>query len=122
MIKFILINILFVSTGGIIYIFLKTLPRLEEADSPKINALDKFIISDLPHKIDYTFNLYFGKFLRKIKVLLLKFDNYLSEKIKKLNSKTDIKKIDFSDLNNNLEDSGKNKIENQNENKILLDD
>ncbi len=102
MIQFVLTNFLFISIGGIIYIIIKTLPKIEDNESQeKIGVLDKFIISDLPHQIDKSFNFYLGKILRKTKVLVLKLDNYLGEKLKNFNSgENGSKKIDFSNFNN----------------------
>jgi hypothetical protein len=117
MIQFILMNALFISIGGIIYIILKTLPQIEEVQSPKESFLEKFIISELPHKIDAIFNFYLSKILRRLKILVLKLDNYLSEKLKNINinGNSENKKIDFWGLGNKEETS-----KNENEEKTLL--
>lgn len=100
MIQFILVNILLISFGGILYIIARTLPRLEknQKEEEKQNLLEKFIISDLPYKVDSLIYAYLGKILRFLKVLVLRFDNYLTDKLKKVNIKNQTKKADFSDL------------------------
>lgn len=110
MFEFILTNILLISFGAILYIIAKTIPKIEtDSDSIEKNGIiEKFIVSDLPHKFDYLLNFYTGKFLRKLKVLILRFDNYLTLKLKSINLNNNDKKIDFSDLNKNLDQ----KIEN----------
>jgi len=100
MLEFFLINILFISFGGILYIIARSLPRINEKDIDysKNNFLDKLIISDFPHKVDSLINFYMIKFFRKFKVLLLRFDNYITERLKKMTNNED-KKINFDDLN-----------------------
>jgi hypothetical protein len=118
MLQFILMNVLFISLGGIIYIILKTLPKIEEENSnEKIGFLEKFIISELPHKIDSAFNFYLSKILRRFKILILKLDNYLTEKLKKfnINGNGESKKIDFFNLNN------QDKQEEESKDKTLLE-
>lgn len=117
MIQFILMNFLLISFGGIIYLIIKALPKIEDnGQQEKIGILDKFIISELPHKIDKIFNFYLSKILRKTKILILKLDNYLGEKLKKFNNgENGSKKIDFSDFNNEA-------IDKNNEENTLLKD
>jgi hypothetical protein len=107
MLEFILINILFISLGGILYIIAKTLPRIDENGDQiieKKSNLEKFIISDLPHKFDKNLNFYTGKFFRKLKILILRLDNYLTHKLKNMNLNGEDKKINFNDLNGKSED------------------
>lgn len=102
MIRFILVNVLLISFGGILYIVARTLPRLEEESQKKeekLNLLEKFIISDLSYKIDAIFYFYIVKILRILKVLVLRLDNYLTNKLKKINIKNHSLKNDFFDLN-----------------------
>lgn len=102
MFEFILTNILLISFGTILYFIAKTIPRIENDQNieEKRGILEKFIISDLPHKFDYLLNFYSGKILRKLKVLILRFDNYLTIKLKSINLNNNDKKINFDDLNN----------------------
>jgi len=82
----------------------RALPRLDEAAlKPKRQSLlERWFTSEIPERVDALLGVYLGKFFRRLKVLLLRFDNYLSERIKKLsptNSNGNGKpKIDFSEL------------------------
>jgi hypothetical protein len=107
MLEFILVNILFISLGGILYIIAKTLPKINEDENEileKKSNLEKFIISDLPHKFDENLNFYTRKFFRKLKILILRLDNYLTHKLKNMNLDGEDKKINFNDLNRNSEE------------------
>jgi len=116
MLEFFLINILFISFGVILYIIARSLPRINEENinASKDNFLDKFIVSDFPHKIDSLINFYTVKFFRKFKVLLLRFDNYITERLKKMTNNNEDKKIDFNNLNGN---GNGNKLNNEESNK-----
>lgn len=108
MIEFILFNFLLISFSGILYIIARTIPRLEETSQQKeekLNLLEKFVISDLSDKIDAVVYLYIVKILRILKVLVLRLDNYLTDKLKKINIKNHFSKTDFLDLNSKKQDS-----------------
>jgi hypothetical protein len=102
MIEFILIDVLLISLGIILYIIARALPRIEEDPNTieKKNFLDRFANSDVPEKLDVTFNLFLLKFLKRIKILTLKFDNALSRQLKRIRSDEDEKKvaIDFKEI------------------------
>jgi hypothetical protein len=102
MIEFILIDVLLISLGIILYIIARALPRVEEDSNAieKKNFLDRFANSDIPEKLDATFNLFLLKFLKRIKILTLKFDNALSRQLKRIKSDEDEKKvaIDFKEI------------------------
>lgn len=104
MLEFFLINIILIFFSGILYIIARSLPRINEENisNSNKNFLDRFIISDFPNKIDSLINFYIVKFFRKFKILLLRFDNYITEKLKKMNlDNNGDKKIDFNGLNGN---------------------
>jgi len=89
MFQFIFTNILMVSTGVVIYVIVRALPRLEPEPQPeKKSVLDRWIASEIPEKIDSALNGFLVKFLRKLKVLLLKVDNTLSGHLQKIKSET----------------------------------
>lgn len=103
MLSFIFSTILMLSLGSILYLAARTLPRVEEEPRAKPNLLDRWAASELPEKIDTMFNAYLVKFLRKTKVLLLKVDNSLTDRLKKITQSPDTgltgkPKIDFKDL------------------------
>jgi hypothetical protein len=98
-----------ISLGVILYIAVRTLPRIEEsAPTEKKSVMERWIASEVPGKLDAALNGFLVKFLRKLKVFLLKVDNSLSLRLRKINPETDpLEKtkpnIDFSEI------SGKNK-------------
>ncbi|MGB9608749.1 MAG: hypothetical protein ACPL3E_00015 [Minisyncoccia bacterium] len=115
MFQFILVNILFLSLAGILYLVARTLPRIDDnslENSLKSESLEKAIFSDWPHKIDLTLNFYIGKFFRKLKILVLRLDNYLTYKLKSMNLNGDDKKINFNDLNKSLTEKAEKTVNN----------
>lgn len=99
------------SLGTMLYLVARSLPRVEEDEiSGKPGFLDKLSSSEIPEKLDAAFNNFMAKSLRKTKVVLLKIENFVNDKLKKVsingtngnsgltgraNSKP---KIDFKDL------------------------
>ena len=103
MFQFIITDIVMLSLGTLLYIVARSLPRIEEDRSePKAHSLvDRLIHSEVPHKIDMALNAYAGKFFRKLKVFLMRLDNYLTEKLKKIHTNGNgggKQKIDFKDI------------------------
>ena len=111
MAQFILTNLFLISVGGILYIFVRTLPRIGEREvkEEKRTVFERWVMSEIPHEIDRVLNATLGKMLRKLKVLLLRLDNYLTSRLKKIHTETNGNgsgltgnsakpKIDFSDL------------------------
>ena len=86
MLQFVLTNILMVSLGTILYVSVRTLPRIEESGAgEKKGMLERWIASEIPEKIDRALNGFLFKFLRKFRIVLLKTDNSVSERLKKIN-------------------------------------
>lgn len=85
MFQFIVTNILMVSAATLIFVVARTLPRLEPENQPeKKNILERWIASEIPEKVDAALNNFLVKFLRKLKVWLLKIDNFLSGHLQKI--------------------------------------
>jgi len=80
MVKLILNSIILLSLGAILYIVARTLPRIEEnpGEMPifKEHWMAKYI-----EKADVWFQSVLEKFLRRLRVWILKFDNYVSAKL-----------------------------------------
>ncbi len=88
MLQFILTNILFLSIGTLLYLVARTLPRLTDSNgsSPDRQTIfERIVMSDIPHKIDTALNNVIGKTFRKLKIALMRFDNYLTSRLKKFN-------------------------------------
>ena len=95
------------SLGTMLYLVARSLPRVGEEVSDKKNFLDRLSSSEIPEKIDTAFNGFLLKYLRKLKVVLLKVDNFITEKLKKISSDGNLKhfgkltskpKIDLKDI------------------------
>lgn len=110
MIQFILTTVLMASLGTMLYLVARLLPRVEEGEvSGKPGFLDKLSSSEIPEKLDAAFNNFMTKSLRKTKVVLLKIENFVNDKLKKVSANgngnggltgraTAKPKIDFKDL------------------------
>lgn len=99
------------SLGAILYLMVRALPRITEEPSEKKNFLDRLAHSDVPEKMDAALNSFLFKFLRKAKILVLKLDNMLSKKLRKIKSEeNDVRSaIDFKEMagqNKNSEEDG----------------
>ncbi|MBU6500979.1 MAG: hypothetical protein KGJ89_02535 [Patescibacteria group bacterium] len=108
MAQFIFTNIFMISLGTILYVAVRTLPRIEMSGEDKKGIMERWLASELPEKVDVAMNGFLVKFLRKLKILLLKVDNSLSGHLRKIrpeNTGANAQKpaIDFKEI------SGKNK-------------
>jgi hypothetical protein len=133
MVLFIFTLILMFSLSSVLYLMVRALPRVEEADgsfggdgaggavsgsggvgsagaamglgAPR-GLLDRWAHSELPEKIDASFNAWLLKLLRKFKVFTLKLDNTISTHLRKINHEQAASEkkaaIDFKEM------SGKN--------------
>lgn len=84
MTSFILEIIMVVSLGVVLYLFARALPRVDDVSISSQDA--KFNSNKLSvylEKIDEWLKIVFEKFLRRVKVLLLKLDNIVSKKLNK---------------------------------------
>lgn len=91
MANFILQILLALSLGTMVFIFARAVPRVNEGDAHSpTDALEKKLeqwIASLPlHKIDKGINLFLEKILRKLRILILKFDNIVHSILAKVKS------------------------------------
>lgn len=109
MFQFILTNIFMISLGTVLYLVSRSLPRLGEEEVPqKQGVLERLVTSEIPEKVDALLGTYSGKFVRKLKIYLLRLDNYLTEKLKRGNTEGNGKgtpKIDFKEISGEASDS-----------------
>ena len=104
--EFIFTIALMICVGIVLYLTVQALPRIEEVSSEKKGFLERWAHSEMPEKIDAAFNNFLLKFLRRIKVLVLKFDNTLAKHLQKIKPEEDKRPtIDFKEM------SGQNKEE-----------
>ena len=92
--QFALTNLFLVAVSAVLYLVVRTLPRLGEevVAIRQPSLIERLIISDIPHRFDMLVNAVMEKSFRRLKVVLLRFDNYLTAKIKKINTHNGIQK------------------------------
>lgn len=109
MISFIFTTLLMISLGTVLYLMVRALPRVAEetaADgSDRKTLLDRWAHSELPEKIDRAMNGFLFKFFRKTRVTVLKLDNALGNRLKKMKPEDGAAKsaIDFKEIANKNE-------------------
>ncbi|MBI2278962.1 MAG: hypothetical protein HYU81_02790 [Candidatus Brennerbacteria bacterium] len=85
MAEFILQMVLVVSGGALLYLVARTLPRLDETDptpGPR-HMLPEWVMHYL-ERADEELVVFFERVVRTLRVFLMKFDNTLGEKMRKL--------------------------------------
>lgn len=87
MMQFVFANLFLVSLGAMLYLAARALPKLaDEPDERKTGIFERWVMSEIPQKFDRAAGIWAGKIFRKLKVALLRIDNYLTEKLKKINT------------------------------------
>lgn len=86
MYNFIFQLIIFVSLGVIIYLFARALPRVENENvsSRQLPLLDSFLSARILDRADNIAKTILEKILRRIKIIVMKVDNFVSEHLGKL--------------------------------------
>jgi len=100
-IQFTLSTILMLALGLVLYLTARSLPRITEDpnEDKKKSLVEAWIVSEMPHRIDQAMNTFMGKFFRKLKIYILRMDNILTERLKKMSSDQNGKpKIDFNEI------------------------
>src|ERR1700688_4477270 len=108
MLEFIFTIILMASLSVVLYLMVQALPRLtEEPHTERKNFLDRWAHSEIPEKVDASLNGFLLKLLRRIRVLVLKLDNSLSNHLQKIRHDENSKKsnIDFKEISGQNKDS-----------------
>jgi hypothetical protein len=80
---FVFTILLMLALGAVLYLMVRALPRVAEDSQAKENFLDRWARSEIPEKIDAAINGFLVKFLRRVKVFALKFDNAVSARLRK---------------------------------------
>src|SRR3989338_5567792 len=93
MYEFILQIAVFLSLGVILFIMARAVPRIQsESDVvPQGSKFDYFdrILAKVPlNRLDFLINSFLSKILRRIKVVVLKIDNFITNYLNKLLKKT----------------------------------
>ena len=83
MFTFIVTNIFLLALATILFLAIRALPRIEEPEGIiKQNVFERWLTSGVPEKLDTTLNTFLAKTLRKSRVLVLRVDNYVNNKLK----------------------------------------
>lgn len=103
MAQFIFTNLFMLALGVILYLFVRALPRVEKEEAVKQGFIERWITSDLPEKVDFAFSNFLVKFLRRSKVWILKIDNLVGNRLKRMSAvhKSEESKPDWSELTGN---------------------
>ena len=97
--EFIFTIILMICLGTVLYLTVEALPRIEEVPSEEKGFFERWAHSEVPEKIDASFNNFLLKFLRRTKVLVLKLDNALAKHLQKIKPEEDKRpNIDFKGM------------------------
>lgn len=84
-----------VSLGLIVYLFARAVPRIAQnrpEDIQPLSGFDRFV-NKLPlEKIDRGLHSFFEKTLRKMRIVLMKIDNYINSHLKSLKEKQEASK------------------------------
>ncbi len=90
MLEFIVTNVVMFSLGAILYMMVRTLPRIEEfGTEDKKGFFERWATSEMPEKVDATLNIFLMKFLRRFRIFVLKLDNALTGQLKKIQPEAD---------------------------------
>jgi hypothetical protein len=83
-------NIFMLAAGTVLYLFARAIPRVEEDENEtrQPGIFERFVLSDIPHRVDTVLNAFLGKLFRRLKIVLMRFDNYLTEQLKKVTNGT----------------------------------
>ncbi len=90
MINLVLQIIVFSSLGLVVYMIARAIPRVpEETAAPRrANWVDRMMSKIPMAKIDENINSFFSKLLRKAKVIVMKIDNFINDRLGKMNKKS----------------------------------
>ncbi len=75
-----------IALGVVFFMLVRSLPRIEdnEEKKEKKSLFEKWLVSELPERADLFMSNLLAKWLRKIRVFILKMDNLLGNHLKKI--------------------------------------
>jgi hypothetical protein len=87
--------------GAMLFMIARTMPRITE-DGPveaKPTIVERLVMSDIPHRVDAVVSTASGKLFRRIKIVLMRVDHHLTERLKGMSERSkEEDKIDFNDI------------------------
>ena len=88
MVEFIFTTLLMLCLGAVLYLMVRVLPRLEEAPAGEgektKNVFERWAHSEVPERIDAAFSGFMLKFLRRVKIVVLRIDNAIAKSLRKI--------------------------------------
>ncbi len=104
MLKFLLEIVIVCAFGVVVYLFTRMLPRIDDAHiASKEEKMKGDALSVYLEKIDEWLTIMFEKFLRRVKVWILRLDNLVNEQLNKF-KKEPQKKRQFTEENEHGKD------------------
>ena len=100
--ELIFLNILLVGACLVIWLLIRALPRMEKETHESKGWFERWLISELPGKIDAFVSTFWVRTLRRFKVFVLRVDNSLTQKLQRMKlesgegikgEKIDLKKV-----------------------------
>ncbi len=89
MLNFVLQILVFSSLGLVIYLIARAVPSMPENLEPprKANLVDRVMAKIPMAKIDERLNYFLAKFLRRSRVVTMKMDNFINDRLGKISKK-----------------------------------
>lgn len=78
------LNAFLIGAGLLLLVFIRALPRLDEASPARQGMFERWLTSQLPEKIDAFARAAFLRTLRRLKVLVLRLDNGINQKLQRM--------------------------------------
>lgn len=86
MLAFILQIILMAAVGTLVFLFVRAIPRVaDEERKDRRGVFEKWLVSELPERADLYLSNLLAKWLRKLRVFVMKTDNLLGAHLRKIN-------------------------------------
>ncbi len=83
---FLATSVLMIALSAVLYLMVRALPRIvEEPPVEKRSILDRWAHSHFPEKVDHVLKGFLLKFLRKLKVFVLKIENGIGKRLERAN-------------------------------------
>ncbi len=87
MIRFIIQTLIMLSLGAMLYLMAKALPRIEDENEDAMHMHHSRVMAYV-EKLDELFKVSLEKALRRLRVWLLRLDNFISKKLNRFKKNT----------------------------------
>lgn len=84
---FILELVFFIAFGAIVFLFVRKLPYVSDVPSEELSAHKTFLKAEWIDEVDRKLIDLLSKWLRKIKLLVMRLDNYVSKHIERIKNR-----------------------------------